>query len=913
MVSMRNKISNRVVISVMVMAVIIGGILSAWSLITYWKIDEGIHRQYYENSLTNAATRFDNMIDEISYLCDFIVNGQILELCSDNYRLKPQEAAAIKAQILQDNEIAYDSSIIERVMVLGQDENHYSVELDNETIEFDKTTLPYLSDMLMDLSVSPLFQRMDRISYFSDANYEELHTEKLAASLQFLFQELKNKLFFSSIISGYGGKGSVLIFIVLRQEYIFADIDTTCTLHLLDDMQSIISSELVDTTKKSTITKTVDNYILTITYSGQWNQSLTAWVAIFAFTVYLIIVGGCILLWSSLLNRRIAQLAQNLQINEKTENNQKIIDKRMRFFRTNLRTQIFRAIFLSLFVPLLVIIYMLNLTISQKEYKQLATNLEMRSAIAKVNFKRSMLIYLREIRRVDKTLLQKRLQSPPYPNNSSDRLLGIEFENVEDYFLMQKNGTAISCFPFRSSAYYQKAADAVKDAIQEDNREYVFLVFDEDGRDRLLCAVAVVGEAYQEIGYLVLYIDPLVFDIDQRQDDISTIVIKDGAVIYDDSLICNKLENSTSEILTSEINPLTINKVKYFQSKTTVEEGYTIYLFYPTDVALYELTELFNAMMVVMIIVCIVVLIFAKVISLPFTRFFCSISMAVSQIGSGSFQYILYENDDEIGMVVNAYNRMVDSLERLLDENVKQKAREQELLLLKTQMEMQMLQQQINPHFFFNFLSLINFEARKVNNEKIVELVDALSQMLRYSLNRQEEVKLEDEFKQVKNYLSIQKQKFGDKFTVIWNVSEEVRKYKIIKQLVQPLVENSLSHGLYEYISGGEIYISAYKRDEYLNIEVRDNGVGIDPVSLAALRENLRDKSPIVSENGHGIGLSNVYSRLQIYYKGRASMEIESAPFEGTTIVIRIPCESLRGKAPKRSGEWISAEDLTER
>lgn len=261
------------------------------------------------------------------------------------------------------------------------------------------------------------------------------------------------------------------------------------------------------------------------------------------------------------------------------------------------------------------------------------------------------------------------------------------------------------------------------------------------------------------------------------------------------------------------------------------------------------------------------------------------------------FDYAMY---DEIGELVHVYNMMIKHIKLLVEDNINSKVREQELMTLKMQAELNMLQQQINPHFLYNTLEVINMQVRCMGKSDVSKMLEALAQIFRFCTRTDNKVVLlKQEINHVRNYIMIQQMRFKDKFEVEWNLQEKSLEIGVLKLILQPIVENAINHGLYEYTSGGIIAISTRIKDNFLYIIVSDNGIGMRETELNRLIDSLvsstheaDERDCNVSKCGNGIALRNVYRRLQIHYNGRASMDIHSKYMTGTEVKIKIPLDA---------------------
>lgn len=209
-------------------------------------------------------------------------------------------------------------------------------------------------------------------------------------------------------------------------------------------------------------------------------------------------------------------------------------------------------------------------------------------------------------------------------------------------------------------------------------------------------------------------------------------------------------------------------------------------------------------------------------------------------------------------------------------------------------MELLALQSQINPHFLFNTLDTIKWKIiglTKKPNE-ISAIIEYLSGILKYSLQQpQKSVSLKEEIQNTRNYVDIMKFLYRDKFDLIWDYGQDILECQVIRLLFQPLIENSIEHGIKQKAGSGLIKIkiklckSIDTSQSFLKIVVIDNGLGINPEKLKAIRTNLQDDAEV---KGH-IGLANTKKRLELTFGEQTLFTINSKLNFGTVINIKIP------------------------
>lgn len=235
---------------------------------------------------------------------------------------------------------------------------------------------------------------------------------------------------------------------------------------------------------------------------------------------------------------------------------------------------------------------------------------------------------------------------------------------------------------------------------------------------------------------------------------------------------------------------------------------------------------------------------------------------------------------NEIGILVNGFNNMIGTINTQMD-NIYRHQRN----LRKAHLEV--LQAQINPHFLYNTLDSIIWLSRARDTDSTITLTGALIKFLRIGLsNGFKTITIEDELNHVENYLQIQKIRYGSLLNYSVGHPAEASGYYIPKLTLQPLVENSISHGMDTSHSIGLITVTCEITEDKILILVEDTGVGIDAETLEKI--NHMEYSPASG----GIGIKNVNERLQLYYHVSYRMWLTSTPGRGTTVHIELPKET---------------------
>ena len=206
----------------------------------------------------------------------------------------------------------------------------------------------------------------------------------------------------------------------------------------------------------------------------------------------------------------------------------------------------------------------------------------------------------------------------------------------------------------------------------------------------------------------------------------------------------------------------------------------------------------------------------------------------------------------------------------------------------KRKSELKALQSQINPHFLYNTLDSIIWMAEGKKNEEVVLMTASLARLLRQSISNEDElVSIGQEAEYARSYLTIQKMRYKDKLEFQIDISPAIFGVKIIKLVLQPIIENAIYHGLKYKDSKGFLIVRGYQEGEKAVLEVEDNGVGMDEETLSHIFEKHK-----VNYHSNGVGVYNVQKRLKLYYGEEYGIVYKSKKNEGTRAVITIPMET---------------------
>ncbi|HHV99218.1 MAG TPA: sensor histidine kinase [Clostridiaceae bacterium] len=253
---------------------------------------------------------------------------------------------------------------------------------------------------------------------------------------------------------------------------------------------------------------------------------------------------------------------------------------------------------------------------------------------------------------------------------------------------------------------------------------------------------------------------------------------------------------------------------------------------------------------------------------------------------------ISYKTNDEINVLIESFNFMITEIKSLINRieekaSIERKLKEQEIKNLEIsnllkQSELKFLQSQINPHFLFNTMNSIAALADIEEAVQTKKMLESMAYILRYNLSKlNENITLREEVEIVKNYLYIQRIRFGNRIEYILDIDQSALDYKIPSMILQPIVENAIVHGLESKEEGGKLELRIHDKGENIIIVVKDNGLGITQEKLQSII-NCKDDTT-KDDCRTGIGLSNVIRRLEIKY-GKNVVEIDSQVAVGTEV-----------------------------
>lgn len=381
------------------------------------------------------------------------------------------------------------------------------------------------------------------------------------------------------------------------------------------------------------------------------------------------------------------------------------------------------------------------------------------------------------------------------------------------------------------------------------------------------------GYFYEKINY-----DNVFEDLSENISDNYGICVSDrlGQNIYSYDTFTDK--NKEYNLSLSEIAKKYPDKNKdYFIVKKTIPEtGWNVWLYKPEKLMGTSIRQI-NIITFGGTLVCLV----ATFMCIRFTAIFVTtriakLQKAVARVEKEDFSYTLNTtSQDEIGELITSFSKMERKLNYLINEVYKSRIKEKEY-------EMKALQAQINPHFLYNTLSLINWKAIEAGKRDISKITLALSAFYRTSLNKGNNIThISGEIENMRSYLSIQLMLHDDGFDVTEDIDDSVLRYTCPNLILQPLIENAIDHGIDVMPEDrrGVISVICKDMDTYIQFVIKDNGIGMTKEQTVK----------ILTKDSKGYGVRNVNERLKLCYGEEYPMIIKSKENTGTEVIITIP------------------------
>lgn len=310
--------------------------------------------------------------------------------------------------------------------------------------------------------------------------------------------------------------------------------------------------------------------------------------------------------------------------------------------------------------------------------------------------------------------------------------------------------------------------------------------------------------------------------------------------------------------------------------------------------------------MLICVLITLTALVIPGILIHIFTNYFTDRVMLLRQemhkVSNQDYELIpAFRGKDELSEAFGDLQIMVENIKEQEARAFEAQIKEQELLIRQQEMEFKMLASQINPHFLYNTLETIRMRAFSAGDKEVAKAIKLLGKSMRYVLENigTSFTTLAEELHHVDEYIEIQQLRFGERIGYQRQIEEglDPEDYHILPLLLQPMVENAIVHGLDEIEEGGLVKVSIYRRtpdeagEEFLIIDVEDNGCGMTEEALGRLRRDIEIRDMSRSKS---IGLYNINQRMKLHYGEGYRVHVYAEPGKGTRVRLVLPAEKMR-------------------
>lgn len=390
----------------------------------------------------------------------------------------------------------------------------------------------------------------------------------------------------------------------------------------------------------------------------------------------------------------------------------------------------------------------------------------------------------------------------------------------------------------------------------------VRMIYDDQVLDAAICIALDYDKIFQPLTNIL------------TEENGGMVTDEDGRILY------NKSELEDIELKKSDDRDTALEKINQecaYTMAESKENNWGFYLYKSQRAISGSVRRLLLEEIPLMAACCLITLVLGLSFSRIFTRKIEELTRNMDKVNHGSREVtVSSDSEDEVGILINSFRRMMDEINRLIDEVYVNK------IALK-EYELKALQAQINPHFLYNTLSMMNWMAIRSGQMDISKVTLALSTFYRTALSKGEDmVTIETCIRNMEAYLEIQLTMHDYNFTVEWDIDPDIKNEKMPKLLLQPVVENAIEHGIDEKEEGDKkLFLSFKGQGDDVEIIVRDNGTGMEQEKAETL----------VTYQAKGYRLKNVNDRIRLLYGEAYGIRIFSEPGEGTNVIMRFPKE----------------------
>ena len=375
------------------------------------------------------------------------------------------------------------------------------------------------------------------------------------------------------------------------------------------------------------------------------------------------------------------------------------------------------------------------------------------------------------------------------------------------------------------------------------------------------------------------------------------IQISDGIYSENNQVASNYKDGIYDEYFEGEHRKVVVNTISY--------TGWKLVGVIPNATFTHGTINIRYFIVMLMLLMAMMLVIINRVVSVRISSPISKLNDSVKEYEAGETPEIYVGGSLEIrhlGYSIQRSYEQIDTLMKkiVLEQNERRKS------------ELDALQSQINPHFLYNTLESITWMIEGERNDEAVFMISQLARLFRISLSKGSTIiTVQDELQHAQSYMNIQKVRYKNAFSIVFDVDRSLYSYCTVKLILQPILENAINYGVSGMDEGGEIKVTGKLSEGNLILSVADNGIGMSREEVSLV---LTD-SDRIHKHGSGVGLVNVNNRIQILFGKEYGLIIESEPDEGTTVSICIPAVPYTEENKKvlEQGHIFSMEEMSNR
>ncbi len=391
------------------------------------------------------------------------------------------------------------------------------------------------------------------------------------------------------------------------------------------------------------------------------------------------------------------------------------------------------------------------------------------------------------------------------------------------------------------------------------------------------------------IGSMFFYINSNLFKktyLDLMLKDSQTMILSDGNII-----LSNNKQEIGSKLFVGGIVNLPDNQIVYSPDKNTIllsmpltnikfSDKLSLVIATPYSAIYDTVRQYINVILAVIILLGLISVLLIILFANKLVKYLSVLTRKMRNFNIDDKSESVIPSKNEISVLENSYSRLTDEIKELIAKNNEEKEKQRAI-------ELKALHSQINAHFIYNTLDTISWMAKIKHQPEIEQLTQAVAQFFRISLHKGDTfITVREELKHVQSYVTVEQMRMPGKFDIYYDISDDILDIKIIKIILQPIVENAIKHGFARKKNGGIINIRGFLKDGFLVFEIQDNGKGVNI-------NNMIDNTFSFVNFQSGYGITSINERLRLQYGDESRLSFKSKENQGTLVTIKIKLSNL--------------------